>query len=217
MRKTVITILLLAAGLSAAAQEAVSVQFYTPGIVRIVKGGAAPEHSFAVTAAPQAVPVKTTTGKSGITYVSAALKVSVDAEGRVRFFSPKGKLLLQEGAWGLEPRTGGLDKGAKIVRQTFLPEAGEPFYGLGILQDGALSLRGKTRYMIQGNTEDFVPVVQSVRGYGLFWDNPSPTTFRDDADGMLFESEVGDVVDYYFIWGGSADGVIAAYRALCWC
>ncbi len=207
-------LLLLAAGLSAAAQEAVSVQFYTPGIVRIVKGGAAPEHSFAVTAAPQAVPVKTTTGKSGTTYASAELKVSVDAGGRVRFFSPKGKLLLKEGAWGLEPRTGGLDKGAKIVRQTFLPEAGEPFYGLGILQDGALSLRGKERRMIQGNTEDFVPVVQSVKGYGIYWDNPSPTVFRDGADGMLFESEIGDVVDYYFIWGGDADGVIAGVREL---
>ena len=196
------------------AQEAVSVRFYTPSVVRIVKGGTAPSHSFAVTAQPEEVPVSRSVTRGGTMYDSGALKVAVASDGTVRFFTPKGKLLLKEGAWGLEPRTEGLDKGAKIVRQTFLPEAGEPFYGLGILQDGALSLRGKTRYMIQGNTEDFVPVVQSVRGYGLFWDNPSPTTFRDGADGMSFESEVGEVVDYYFIWGGSADGVIAGYRAL---
>ena len=135
-------------------------------------------------------------------------------DGCVRFYSPKGKLLLKEGAWGLTERTRGVDKGAKIVRQTFLPAADEPFYGLGILQDGALSLRGKTRYMVQDNTEDYVPIVQSVRGYGIFWDNPSPTTFRDDADGMLFESEVGEAVDYYFINGGDADGVIAGIRTL---
>ena len=215
MKKILLTLLAGLSALSVLAQEgSVSVQFYTPSVVRIVKGGAAPEHSFAVTAAPQAVPVKTAVTKSGTTYTSSALKVSVARDGSVQFYSPKGKLLLKEGAWGLETRTEGFDKGAKIVRQTFLPEAEEPFYGLGILQDGALSLRGKTRRMIQGNTEDFVPIVQSIKGYGIFWDNPSPTVFRDNADGMLFESEVGEVVDYYFIWGGNADGVIAGIRAL---
>jgi len=206
--------LMLSAALATGAQEAVSVQFYTPSIVRIVKGGAAPEHSFAVTAEPRTVDVKASVTRGGTMYDSGALKVAVAKDGTVRFFSHKGKLLLQEGAWSLETRTEGLDKGACIVRQTFLPEAGEPFYGLGILQDGALNLRGKTRYMIQGNTEDFVPLVQSVKGYGIYWDNPSPTTFRDDANGMLFESEVGEVVDYYFILGENADGVIAGYRAL---
>ncbi len=207
-------LLLLLAAWPGRAQQDVSVQFYTPSIVRIVKGGPAAEHSFAVTAGPQAVDVKPSVTKGGTMYDSGALKVAVAVDGTVRFFSPKGKLLLKEGAWSLETRTEGLDKGAKIVRQTFLPEADEPFYGLGILQDGALSLRGKERYMIQGNTEDFVPIVQSVKGYGIFWDNPSPTTFRDNADGMLFESEVGQAVDYYFIYGGDADGVIAGIRAL---
>ena len=214
MKKLSIGILLLSAVLGARAQESVSVQFYTPTVVRVVKGGAAPEHSFAVTAAPQAVDVRLSVTKGGTMYDSGALKVAVARDGSVRFFTPKGKLLLKEGGWGLEPRTGGMDEGAMIVRQTFLPEADEPFYGLGILQDGALSLRGKTRRMIQGNTEDFVPIVQSVKGYGIFWDNPSPTVFRDDVDGMLFESEVGEAVDYYFIWGGDADGVIAGIRAL---
>ena len=215
MNRPIIALLLLVtAGLTAWAQDAVTVQFYTPSVVRIVKGGPAPAHSYAVTAQPQAVAVKTTAGKSGTTYASAALKVSVAPDGTVRFQDARGRLLLKEGDWGFETRSSGVDQGAKIVRQTFLPEAGEPFYGLGILQDGALNLRGKTRRMVQDNTEDFVNIVQSVRGYGLFWDNPSPTLFRDDGQGMLFESEVGEVVDYYFIYGGSADGVIAGIRAL---
>ena len=215
MNRPIISLLLLVtAGLTAKAQDAVTVQFYTPSVVRIVKGGPAPAHSYAVTAQPQAVAVKTTAGKSGITYASAALKVSVAPDGTVRFQDARGRLLLKEGDWGFETRSSGVDQGARIVRQTFLPEAGEPFYGLGILQDGALNLRGKTRRMVQDNTEDFVNIVQSVRGYGLFWDNPSPTLFRDDGQGMLFESEVGEVVDYYFIYGGSADGVIAGIRAL---
>ena len=215
MNRPIIALLLLVtAGLTAWAQDAVTVQFYTPSVVRIVKGGPAPAHSYSVTAQPQAVAVKTTAGKSGITYASAALKVSVAPDGTVRFQDARGRLLLKEGDWGFETRSSGVDQGARIVRQTFLPEAGEPFYGLGILQDGALNLRGKTRRMVQDNTEDFVNIVQSVRGYGLFWDNPSPTLFRDDGQGMLFESEVGEVVDYYFIYGGSADGVIAGIRAL---
>lgn len=215
MHKSILSLLLLAAvSLSAAAREAVTVQFYTPSTVRITKGGPAPAESFAVTAVPQAVEVSTSVTRGGTMYESSSLKVAVADDGTVRFFSKKGKLLLKEGAWGFEERLAGVDKGARIVRQTFLPEPDEPFYGLGILQDGALSLRGKTRYMVQDNTEDFVPIVQSVKGYGIFWDNPSPTTFRDDASGMLFESEVGEVVDYWFIWGGNADGVIAGIRAL---
>ena len=215
MRKSVFCwLLMLAIILTAGAQEGISVQFYTPTTVRVVKGGPAPEGSYAVVAAPQQVAVRTSAAKGVTTYDSGALKVTVAKDGTVRFFSPKGKLLIKEGAWGLEPIAEGLDKGFSKVRQIFLPEADEPFYGLGILQDGALSLRGKERRMIQGNTEDFIPIVQSVKGYGIFWDNTSPTVFRDGADGMLFESEVGEAVDYYFIYGGNADGVIAGIREL---
>ncbi|MCR4859361.1 MAG: glycoside hydrolase family 31 protein [Bacteroidales bacterium] len=214
MKRCLCLILLSVVALGAYAQQSVTVQFYTPSIVRIVKGGPAPAESFAVTASPQEVAVKTTSARTSTTYASASLKVVVDRDGLVRFLTPKGRLLLREGSWGLERRTSGADRGACIVRQTFLPEADEPFYGLGILQDGRLNLRGKTRYMVQGNTEDFVPIVQSLKGYAIFWDNPSPTTFRDDAAGMSFESEVGRAVDYYFILGGSADGVIAGIREL---
>jgi alpha-D-xyloside xylohydrolase len=214
MKKSLVSLLSLLLCCAALAQGDVHVQFYSPTTVRIVKGGAAPANSFAVTASPQPVAVRTSATRGDTVYDSGALKVSVSADGTVRFLSPKGKLLLKEGAWGLETISEGLDQGLNKVRQTFLPATDEPFYGLGILQDGALSLRGKTRRMIQDNTEDFVPVVQSVKGYGIFWDNPSPTVFRDDAEGMHFESEVGEAVDYYFIWGGDADGVIAGIRAL---
>ena len=214
MKKSLVSLLSLLLCCAALAQGDVHVQFYSPTTVRIVKGGAAPANSFAVTASPQPVAVRTSATRGGKVYDSGALKVSVSADGTVRFLSPKGKLLLKEGAWGLETISEGLDQGLNKVSQTFLPAADEPFYGLGILQDGALSLRGKTRRMIQDNTEDFVPIVQSVKGYGIFWDNTSPTVFRDDVDGMHFESEVGEAVDYYFIWGGDADGVIAGIREL---
>ena len=68
--------------------------------------------------------------------------------------------------------------------------------------------------MEQSNLEDFQNVLQSVNGWGLYWDNYSPTQFDDDANGMTLLSQVGDRIDYYFMLGGSADGVIAQMRHL---
>lgn len=77
-----------------------------------------------------------------------------------------------------------------------------------------MSQRNQTKHLVQGNVEDVVPFVQSVKGYGLFWDNYSPTNFADKAEGTSFQSEVGDCIDYYFMYGGDADGVVAQMRAL---
>jgi alpha-D-xyloside xylohydrolase len=68
--------------------------------------------------------------------------------------------------------------------------------------------------MIQGNTDDYIPFFQSVKGYGLFWDNYSPTTFKDNSEGTTFLSDAGDCIDYYFMYGENADGVIACLRNL---
>ena len=66
----------------------------------------------------------------------------------------------------------------------------------------------------QSNLEDFQNVLQSIKGWGLYWENYSPTLFEDNANGMTFDSEVGKGIDYYFMYGGSADGVIAQMRHL---
>ena len=87
MRKNILLILALSFACSAWAQEGVSIQFYTPTTVRVVKGGAAPQGSFAVTAAPQEVDVRTSVTRGGTMYDSGALKVAVAADGTVRFFS----------------------------------------------------------------------------------------------------------------------------------
>ena len=72
-------------------------------------------------------------------------------------------------------RQEGADQGSYIVRQGFRLDKEEPIYGLGILQNGKMSQRGEDRVLVQGNVEDAVPFFQSVKGYGLFWDNYSPT------------------------------------------
>ena len=72
----------------------------------------------------------------------------------------------------------------------------------------------KVSQTFQSNLEDFQNVLQSVKGWGLYWENYSPTQFDDDANGMTFTSEAGSGIDYYFMYGGSADGVIAQMRHL---
>jgi len=74
--------------------------------------------------------------------------------------------------------------------------------------------RNLTLNMVQGNTDDYIPFFQSAKGYGLFWDNYSPTIFTDNAESTSFTSEVADCIDYYFMYGGNADGVIGCMRNL---
>jgi alpha-D-xyloside xylohydrolase len=58
-----------------------------------------------------------------------------------------------------------------------------------------------------------IPYFMSVKGYGLFWDNYASTTYTDNAQETSFES-LGDGADYYFMFGGNGDGVIARMREL---
>jgi len=201
----------------------VNVVFYTPSIVRIEKtarpGDPFPsKNSFAVVVNAKDISgnadVSTVTTRDETIIKSSKLYVRVKNNGMVGFFTSKGAKILVEGEWKMTGRDEGLDAGSYVAKQTWKLDLGETVYGLGILQDGELSLRGKSRYMLQGNTEDFVPFVHSARGYGIYWDNPSPTNFNDDETGMSFESEVADMIDYYFIYGENADGVISGMRWL---
>ena len=82
------------------------------------------------------------------------------------------------------------------------------------LQNGKMIQRNMTKNLVQGNVEDVSPFFPSTKGYGVFWDNYSPTLFTDNEVETSFRSEVGDCVDYYFMYGKNADGVIAQVRSL---
>ena len=179
------------------AQE-VNIEFITPSIVHVVKGK--PTKSRTVICPKQDVPLK----KSGSTLSSSELTVRLDkASGCITFMSAKGKVLLREKRHDV----------AK-VSQTFLLDKDEAIYGLGTFQNGKMNRRGEKKRMEQSNLEDFQSVLQSIKGWGLYWENYSPTVFEDNAEGMTFTSEAGEGIDYYFMWGGSADGVIAQMRRL---
>ena len=191
----------------------IKVEFYTPSIVRIVKvptGHSFNKKSLVVIANPQDVAIT----RSGNKVTSDSLSLAVDGLGRITFKDKKGKLLLKEKSCKFDLRTDGADKGAYKISQTFTLGKDEPVYGLGTIQNGILNRRNTHKLMEQSNLEDFQNVVQSIKGWGLYWDNYSPTNYDDDANGMSLSSEVGDGMDYYFMYGKNADGVISQMRHL---
>ena len=175
----------------------VKVEFITPSIVHIVKGQ--PTKTLVITAQPENVQWSMVNGQ----WKSSDLTVKQDAQGNLTFLTAKGKLLLKE-----------KDCNVAEVRQTFTLDKDEAVYGLGTIQDGKMNRRGTKKRMEQSNLEDFQNVLQSIKGWGLYWENYSPTLFEDNAQGMTFDAEVGEGIDYYFMYGGSADGVIAQMRYL---
>ena len=192
----------------------VQVEFYTPTIVRIVKMPAGTDisnQSLVVTAKPADVKVSTNATSAS----SKELTVKMDPKtGALTFLTAKGKVLLREKdcAFGtLDEKSPNL---TQQVRQRFILDKNEAIYGLGTIQNGKMNRRGEHKRMEQSNLEDFQNVLQSIKGWGIYWDNYAPTQFDDDENGMSFTSEVGKVVDYYFMYGGSADGVIALMRQL---
>ena len=195
--------------------------FYSPSIVRVVKYPVAqqtmPEReSLSVILEPQKVKFSCKEQGDEVVLRTAKVLVRVNkADGTLRFLTRDGnELLAEQGAPSFSLYEQGADKGDYRIRQTFTLDKDEAIYGLGQLQTGKMSQRDQTKYLIQSNLEDVVTFFQSVKGYGVYWDNYSPTTFTDNAGGTTFDSEVGGFLDYYFMYGGNGDGVVAEMRAL---
>jgi len=197
----------------------VEIQFYGPTTVRVLKspeGKIFTKESLSVVERPQAT--KFTVNQQGdvVSLKSDKLKVDVDVKsGKIAYSTLAGAQLLSEKESGAT-FTDFNDVGSKTytVNQSFTLDNDEAIYGLGQQQRGKLSLRNTKLNMVQGNTDDYVPFLVSTKGYGLFWDNYSPTVFEDKPEYTSFKSDVGDCIDYYFMFGGNIDGSIAGMRDL---
>ena len=181
----------------------IQIEFFTPSIVRVLKtpvGTDYQKQSLVVIAQPEDLQVSSTSRSVS----SKELTIRVNPiTGALTFFTAKGKVLLRE-----------KDCETSKAKQTFTLDKDEAIYGLGTIQNGKMNRRGERKRMEQSNLEDFQNVLQSIKGWGIYWDNYAPTLFEDNLDGMTFDSEAGESIDYYFMYGGSADGVIAQIRHL---
>ena len=147
---------------------------------------------------------------------SQTLTVTLNPQtGIITYAKPNGDTLLieQENVKAFTP-INDAGRSTYSVYQGFTTSKEEGLYGLGQLQNGQMMQRDITKHLVQGNVEDvfsFLPVHQrlrSVLGQLLRY-----YIYRQRT-GTSFRSEVGDCIDYYFMYGGSADGVIAEVRAL---
>lgn len=197
----------------------VEVQFFSPSIVRVLK---APEkknyakESLSVIKTPEQVDLKIDQQGDNLLLTSSKLKVTLNlVTGKVSYQDLNGKNLLTEKDYGTQ-FTDFNDAGVPSyrVRQAFMLDKDEFIYGLGQQQTGLMNQRNQTLFLRNQNMHICIPIIHSVKGYAVFWDNYSPTTFTDNPWETSFDSEVGDCSDYYFMYGGNADGVIADLRDL---
>ena len=214
-------------GVCAMAFAGTKVEFYAPDVVRVVKtAGDAPAeatHPFeTVVARPQAVEVAASEADGVRTYSSGRLVVRENiADGTLEFQTASGETLLAEaGAARFFDRDYNGVEGIGAA-QTWRLGADEPIYGLGDNQTRDLDMRGWNGTLMPGNVGDGVAAFASIRGYGVLWDNTSIVHVKDNSPrsqgagaAFTFESEIGDAVDYYFVYGPALDDVVARFRFL---
>lgn len=197
----------------------VEVSFYSPSIVRVFKkpeGSQQKKESLSVVKLPEQLTPDIKDNGQSVTISSKLISATVNLQtGKVLFEDPKSRKLFTEKDYGTQ-FTAINDAGnpTYTVRQAYLLDNDEIIYGLGQQQNGKLNQRGQKLLLKQENTRVCIPFFQSVKGYGIFWDNYSPTTFTDNVQETSFDSEVGNCADYYFMFGGGGDGVVAQMREL---
>ena len=235
MKKTVLTILALCFyTIIATAQEQqqalnsfkitintidIGIQFYNSKTVRILKSPTTipfNKESLSVIGKAENLPIDVTKKDDITILTSSALQVTINTiSGKISFQKLNGTPLFAEKHYGVSfYQTKDIDKSMYSVRQEFALEPKEAIYGLGQFQHGKMVQRDQKLLLRQDNQETVIPFFQSIKGYGIFWDNYSPTIFEDTPKATSFDSEVGNCVDYYFMYGKNADGVIAEMRNL---
>lgn len=196
----------------------VEIQYFSPSIVRVVKwpqGTSFEKESLSVIKTPDKTSFSTQQQGDNLLVRGKELQVELNlVNGKISFKNSGNTLLTEQESSTKFTEFNDVGNQTYNVQQSFSLDEDEAIYGLGILQKGKMNQRNQEVRMVQNNTEDFVTFFQSIKGYGLFWDNYSPTTFTDNEEGTTFLSEVGDCIDYYFMLGGNADGVVARMREL---
>lgn len=196
----------------------IAVSFYSPSIVRIVKSPANrsfSKESLSVILKPGKVAFGKKQRGDFLDLSTGKLLVRLNTKtGVLSYYSGTMQLLKEKESGSTFAPFNDAGNNTYTVTQEFILDKEEAIYGLGQQQQGKMVQRNLTLNMVQGNTDDYIPFFQSVKGYGLFWDNYSPTVFTDNQQTTSFKSDVGDCIDYYFMYGGNADGVIACMRDL---
>lgn len=196
----------------------VEVQFYSPTIVRVLKSPTGFEYkkeSLSVIKKPEEIKLKIKQQGAVVSIKSNQLEVDLNlTTGKVSYLDLDGKTLFTEKDNGTKfTPIMDVDKKSYTVRQAFKLDENESIYGLGQIQNGKLGVRNQTIELKNTPSKVCFPYFLSMKGYGIFWDNYSATTFADDKNETSMQS-LGDCSDYYFMYGKTANGVVPQLREL---
>jgi alpha-D-xyloside xylohydrolase len=150
-----------------------------------------------------------------VTIATARMKAKVSiSNGNVSYTDLNDNVVLAEDSKSLKPATVEGTSTNQVVT-VFNSPADESLFGLGQAQDGVVNRKGATRRLSNANTDISIPLLVSNKGYGVLWDNYSISNFDGTVSSRTkysYQSEAGDMVDYYFFYGPTIDRVIALYR-----
>ncbi len=197
----------------------VKVQFYADDMVRVVKwlSKASAEKSSLVVIQDSLPDINLEFQENRGTVILSSEKITLNIskkDGKIEYLTPGNESILREkGKAIITPVEYEYEK-TFSVQQKFLLTPDEGIYGLGQHQYGYMNYRGRKVLLVQTNTDAVIPFLISTRGYGILWDNYSKTIFEDKNKETSLWSDVGDNIDYYFIYGQNMDDVISSYRDL---
>ncbi|MGN8630455.1 TIM-barrel domain-containing protein [Blautia sp. HCP3S3_G3] len=107
-----------------------------------------------------------------------------------------------------------VDRKAYRARLFFQWKEDEDIHGLGQAEEGIYNYRGHNQYLYQHNMRIPMPILTSTEGYGILVDCCSLMTYNDDGKHSYLFLDTVNQLDYYFLGGGTMDGVIHDYRFL---
>lgn len=141
----------------------VSVEFYSPSIIRVYKTPgetASDKESLVVIKAPEQTPVSFGENGKNVTLSSQMIQVEVNPEtGGIHFFDKLGQRLLTDKDYGTQ-FTPFNDAGVPSynVRQAFLLDKDEVIYGLGQQQTGKVNQRNQKLFLRNQNMSIWYPL-----------------------------------------------------------
>ncbi len=195
------------------------VQFYNENTVRILKWlpeGTSQKKSLSVIVDNlSAISINVNLEGRTVSLISESLQVIIDKKSAdISFYSSEGNEIVKESGSEFAPVIYSNDS-AWSVKQKFQLTSDEGVYGLGQHQYGFMNYRGEKVKLVQSNTDAVNPFLVSTRNYGILWDNYSMTIYEDDGiEKASLWSDIGDNIDYYFVYGENLDEVISGYRYL---
>ena len=158
-------------------------------------------------------PVFCVTESSGtVTITTARMKARVNTStGLVSYTDASDKVVLAEAS---KSTTAATVEGTSTykIQTSFSSPSGEALFGLGQHQSSVMNRKGTSVQILNTNTQINIPVLVSNKGYGIYWDNYSTSSFSSNSSSFTYSSEAGEGVDYYFFYGPTMDQIIAAYR-----